>query len=100
MYARSQYLGREVSHEDYYRQFCHSGVVGLVKSVIGEAAILSSQDKQFNDIPLAKWDRLFSAIVGMCGRSHKIADPGGMSLSDAVCIAKQAAQIIREQHKA
>ena len=96
MKTRTQYMNKEISHNEYYGQFATSGVIDLVRAAIGEDKIKNSTDESFNDIPLRQWDNLNNSIRMICGRS--IADAngtGGISLSDTVCVAKAAARKIR-----
>lgn len=95
------------AHRTYYAQFVDSHVLAFVERQIGRAAILASTDEHFNDIPLARWDRLEPHMRELC--LSKLGDVNGAvsidehgarriawSLSDAVCIAKEAARQIAE----
>lgn len=96
-YTREQYIAGECSHETYYAQFVTSAVIETVKHNIGEDKIAASIDKHFNDIPLHKWDMLRTAIFHtMNSKKFGKLQPYGFALSDAVCIAKQAARMIKE----
>lgn len=96
--TRKQYLNGEVSHHDYYAQF-GKHLVSLVGSRFGIDRIKASTDPHFNDIPLNKWDNLAITVRMTVGRMLAEANGGGVSLSDCVCSAKAAAQIIREDSK-
>jgi hypothetical protein len=105
-YTRVQYMAKECTHDQYYGQFVTRGVTSLVLSVIGEHRIINSKDKYFNDIPLHEWDAL-KDFVRMSINTKKFMrltwpDYSGpnvvyWSTSDAVCIAKQVARMVREE---
>jgi hypothetical protein len=98
MFTRSQYMNKEVSHQEYYAQFCNQWVFALVERNIGLDVILASKDPHFNDIPLLWWDRLEDNIRAMVGSKIRQAE-GQCSLSDCVCTAKAAARILKEKHQ-
>jgi hypothetical protein len=101
--TRSQYTnalpkyGTEESlahHRAYYAQFVTEETKEIVRRYIGEDKIRASKDRHFNDIPLAKWDAL---ACGGLPRAIAFKDVGDFSsLAGEVCIAKEAAQQIRE----
>lgn len=96
MITRKQYLAQEVSHQEYYGQFVTDGVRRIVAAAIGNG-IFNSVDPHFNDIPLDKWDRLYFIIRSAVGRQiNEANDSVGVSLSDTVCVAKEAARQIRD----
>lgn len=97
-------------HDVYFDQFATRPVVQIVRQYITEEAILASKDPHFNDIPLAKWDRLKDQIGMAVGRylsesnitmyaADFVPQPGMnyYSLSDTVCVAKAAARIIKRR---
>lgn len=95
-YTRNRYMSGEVSHSDYYGQFVGASLRHDVGRIIGVDRIKSSEDPHFNDIPLKEWDNMTGLVRVYCGRA--IADAsgtGGISLSDTVCIAKEAARQIK-----
>lgn len=102
-FTRADYMStsadREASakaHRRYYAQFVTPGVRSLVESRIGKKAILASTDPHMNDIPLAKWDRLHQCLPLEPGIFKKLTGSNSYSLSDSVCIAKEAAKQIKE----
>lgn len=110
-YLAAPYEEQRAAHRRYYAQFVTPSVKGFVASVIGRDRILASTDPHFNDIPLTQWDALNPAIRDMCLSRKGDIDGAisadkfgrrsiGWSLSDAVCIAKEAAQQIREEAQA
>lgn len=99
-YLRREYLNRRVTHEQYYGQFVTNEVIDAVSRQIGVARILESNDPSFNDINLRMWDGIFPAIRALTHKKVFAANGGCyMSLSDSVCIAKEAARQIVLQHK-
>lgn len=96
MFTRSQYLNKEVTHNEYYAQFVTEGVINIVTRCIGKEAIINSTDEYYNDIPLKRWNALHSIILHTVGSAiAKASGTGGVSLSDTVCVAKAAAQQIK-----
>lgn len=80
-------------HREYWAQFVGPATIHHVERMIGRDKILASTDPAFNDIGLSLWDR--------CGASipMKIAFIDVMdfcTLSGLVCVAKEAAEQIRE----
>lgn len=97
MFTREQYLNRECTHRKYYGQFVNSSTISWVKTRIGKEALKRSTDKHFNDIPLRMWDAFHphlsfnKQVFSDCNNGSR-----GFSLSDTVCIAKEAARQICE----
>ena len=97
-------MNRECTHDEYHSQFCTPAVIAHVRRAIGEEKIKESRDVHFNDIPLRKWDALEPIMRLLSKRAMLQAAPVDSkpnqyfwSQSDGVCIAKQAARIIKEQ---
>lgn len=97
MYTRKQYMQKEVTHHEYYSQFVDDQVLSLVRECIGMRDIKASKDPHMNDIPLQRWDSMYPELRYLKAQQMLVADPGGMSLSDGVCIAKAAARILKEK---
>jgi len=97
-FNRAAYMNNECSHREYYGQFVSAMLIRQVVSIIGEQRINASTNEHFNDIPLAIWDRLEPLVKAYCGSA--LADSNastsggvrGISLSDCVCVAKEAAR--------
>ena len=98
-------------HRAYYAQFVTPAVLHYVQSAIGKNRLLGSTDPHLNDIPLVMWDRMEPVIRSMClSRMGNVngavsVDEFGRrtiawSLSDAVCIAKEAARQFIEKETA
>jgi hypothetical protein len=101
VYTRAQYLHDSqtdgpAAHRRYYGQFVTNGTKHRVVSSIGLARLLASSNLHFNDIPLHEWDRLVPALPGSAG-FNKAGDY--YTLSNGVCLAKEAARQIVENHK-
>ena len=98
MITRKQYMNNECTYREYYGQFVNSSVKNIVANHIGVERIKKSTDDSFNDIPLNQWDALNSSILNIAGRAIANANgTGGISLSDSVCTAKEAAKQIKEE---
>lgn len=99
--TRQEYMSGQATHAQYYGQFVTDDVTRFVVSQIGEKALRASTDPHMNDIQLAYWDLLHPVLRSMCG-AHlaKTGGTAGYSLSDSVCIAKQAARLWLEKNGA
>jgi len=98
LYTRKQYMedysgdNSEPFHR-YYAQFATPEVIEYVVRAIGADKILASTDEHLNDIPLRRWDALTPPINWQLLREAN--GNAGVSLSDKVCIAKEAARIFK-----
>ncbi len=108
--TRAQYLelntaGDRVSnaalHRQYFAQFVTEGIRNHVRNTIGVKAIADSKDEYLNDIPLHRWDQMQPSIMHLVNKSAWKEAHGHLSfsLSDTACIAKEAAQQIKESTK-
>lgn len=88
---------RAAAHRRYYAQFVTPSIKHLVMSRIGVDRIKASTHPHMSDIPLKEWDNLDSAIRPTGASIHKkINGVCAWSLSDTVCVAKEAAKQIKE----
>ncbi len=99
MITRKQYMRRQATHREYYAQFVDHSVKHWVLAVIGIERLLKCTDPRLNDISLQTWDRYHGLFcMSKAGRDcAKANEGGGVSLSDAVCVAKEAARQLIEQ---
>lgn len=98
-FTRDDYMAASgpETHRKYYAQFVTPAVKTFVAVQIGVGRIKASTDPHMNDIPLELWDRLHEQIRAHCvSLMRQIGGTGGYSLSDSVCIAKEAAKQIKE----
>lgn len=104
-YTRKQYIiNKECDHHTYWSQFVTEGVKELVLQQIPKEELMASVDPHFNDIPLERWDRMHAwvpqhvqqAISESNASMYPPGTPGGYSLSDMVCLLKEAARQIVE----
>lgn len=100
MITREQYMNKEATHREYYGQFVDQSVKDWVLGRIGIERILASTDPHLNDIHIEAWDRYFGTFqMTEPGRKcAKANGSGGVSLSNAVCVAKETARQLIEQH--
>ena len=98
-YTRKDYLAGVCNHAEYYSQFVTKDVTHIVVNRIGHNNLMHSTDEHLNDIPLIKWDKLHHILLPIVGRSLSIANGMGVSLSDTVCVAKQAARLYIDSQK-
>lgn len=98
-YSALDDAGRVALHRAYYAQFVTPSIIDYVRQLIGEQAIKTSVDPHFNDIALSKWDHLDILIRPIGARINKeINGQSAWSVSDTVCVAKEAARQIKEQN--
>lgn len=119
--TRAQYMNREIDHKSYYRQFVIETTIADVVRVFGieELDRAFTKDEHLNSIPLARWDafswlpvtstgvylqhinghRPFRSILAV---DREALTAAGETLTRAVlvCIAKQAAEVAIERHRA
>lgn len=119
--TRAQYMDREIDHKSYYRQFITETTIADVVRAFGieELDRAFAKDEHLNSIPLARWDSLSwypTATEGVYLQSRRGSGPfrsilavdrealtaAGEILTRAVlvCIAKQAAEVAIERHRA
>lgn len=96
MKTRRDYVHGDTDHRTFYGQFVDAAVRRGVAAHIGKDRILASTDPHFNDIPLREWDLLpfFGDSYRLCLKANGMK---ALSLSDKVCINKEAAAQIRER---
>lgn len=80
---------KERAHRKKYSKMVSTTLKNYVLECIGLTNIMSSKCEHFNDIPLKKWDKTAQAI-----------SVSGRSLSEGVCICKEAARQIKEEELA
>lgn len=109
--TRREYLvDRRVSHEDYYAQFVTAQTLNFVGGAF-DAERLSralDEDRHLNSIQLERWTSLTTRPVGRDGFASRLpfnralVAAAGESITRAtlVCIAKRAARMLVEQHRA
>ena len=102
-HTRADYRAGNCTHDEFYAQFVTPAILELVKSQIGEAKIKKSEDPNFNDIPLARWDILKDGIFLRLDKKKfkRLCSPDApagvmsWSFSDSICIAKEAARQVK-----
>jgi len=92
MITRAAYVMGRASHREYYGQFVEPGLIAVMVARFGIQRLRASTDPNFNDIPLALWDQQRGIVEIYAEKAHRAATGHGMSLSDCVCIAKEAAR--------
>lgn len=106
MYTAKDLRDKVCSHDEYYKQFVNQAIINYVGRIIGIEIIKNSTDEHFNDIPLVRWDALNVGIQQLLDKDfykkcHNITyaeeykNSFLWSLSQAVCIAKAAARVIK-----
>jgi len=98
MLTRTQYMSNEVTHDEFYSQFVTPSLISMIKNRIGRSRILTSTDRHFNDIPLREWDALVQFVRTSVGsKISRANEGGGTSISDCICVLKQAARLIKQK---
>lgn len=92
-----QYMDGEITHREFYGQFVNEYIKTIVRTRIPLKRLLASEDPHLNDIPLQEWDRLIFPlpVLSMHNAGMTIVN----SLSIRVCIAKEAARQLIDEHK-
>lgn len=98
MFTRQDYINGKINHNDYYAQFVTPQMLDSIASYIGSDKLLSSTDPHLNDIPLKQWDFL-PWEQSAFDKVREANGTGGVSLSDKVCIWKNAARQFIEREK-
>ena len=94
IYTHQQYMADShaegiAAHRRFFGQFVTPATIERVVEFIGKDNLLNSIDRRFNDIPLAKWEKITSQLPGSAG----FAKAGDYyTLSNGVCLAKEAAR--------
>lgn len=97
LFTRADYLSHMCTHRQYYAQFVLAGTKVKVLKHIGLTRLLPSAQYTFEDIPLHEWDRL---TTNLPGSSLLLQATGIYTLSDGVCLLKEAAmQLVEEYEK-
>jgi len=99
VFTAKDFIEGKCSYEDYYDQFVTKGVTELVSRHIKEERITASTEHSFNDIPLREWDALKDNVNPLVGNKFYEVNSCGLALGDCVCIAKRAAELIRENYR-
>ena len=100
-YTREDYLNHKCSHREYYAQFVNDAVKSMVTSSIPLAELLAATDKEnLNSIALARWDNIAGGYSTQLCRDKLKAAGDSPSLGGAVCILKEAARQIIDEHSA
>jgi hypothetical protein len=98
LFTHAQYMSspNPESHRRYFAQFVNKSVKLYVISRIGLKTILESKDEHFNDICLKQWDNLTYFLPNIQEIRFKTVGDFN-SLSNGVCILKEAAKQIKEE---
>lgn len=109
--TRADYMEGRATHRQYYGQFVNDEVKHSVMYKFGLERLLASTDEHLNDLPLREWDALggfifrYGEIVSRPATFYPIdgkllKEAGeGYSPAVAVCVFKEAARQIIEEHK-
>lgn len=107
MFTRAQYLNKECTHREYWAQFVTPSMKAMVKSNIGLERLQRSRNEYFSDVTTLKdWDWMKDATFRMLNmvKWREIQYPEyagltsvGWSLSDNVCLLKEAARQLVEE---
>lgn len=100
MITRQEYMDGKATHEQYYGQFVTDALKRAVTDRFGIETLVNSTDPHFNDIPLGQWDA-FSQTMPFLVSMRKVFEAQGnrgWSLATVVCLAKEAARQVKQEH--
>lgn len=93
-YTRADYMGRKVSHQEYYGQFVTAGVLQNLWNTFGEE-IVKSLDPYFNDIKISRFDVM--GLPAKVWNAYQTAESNSGSPAGRVCILKAGCAILRDE---
>lgn len=82
-------------HREYFGQFVTEGLIQFVVQTFTIERLKVSRDPHLNDIPLREWDSLHPFYSQGFARKRQVIDPeykGGWSISESICVLKEAAR--------
>lgn len=97
MFTKRDLIEGKCSYTQYYNQFVNDMVVRAVLKQIDSRYIIFSRDPLFNDIELYEWDCMRIAIQYAVDKELFAAAKDQFDFNTCVCIAKAAAQHIRNE---
>lgn len=102
LYNRMNYVSdKQIKHSTYYRQFVNDFIKKIVLSRFSIETLVSAfkTDPCFNNIPLKQWDNLTTRIEHSATFRNKLKEAGDYyTLAGAVCVLKEAAKMLVEEH--
>lgn len=100
MLTRNEYMADSQNlHRRYYAQFVTPGIFHMVeRRFTAERLVRCSDQLYFNTIPLHQWDQLVPMLERMVDRQLMKSLGEGWSLGTGVCILKEAARQVVENH--
>lgn len=107
MFTRKQYLDKQCTHREFWAQFVTNGMREMVRQRITLERLQRSSNEYFNDVTkLQDWDCMKDATFRMLDMKkwRELQYPEyigltsvGWSLSDNICILKEAARQIVDE---
>lgn len=99
MFTRKDYMDGRCDHRTYYAQFVTPAVFHMVeRRFTAERLVRCSDQAYFNTIPLTLWDMMVPVLERMVDRRRMKELGEGWSLGTGVCILKEAARQVVENH--
>ena len=100
MLTRQEYMKDSSRlHRDYYAQFVTPGIIRMVeRRFTAERLVRCSDQAYFNTIPLHQWDMMVPVLWSMADRQLLREAGEGWSLGTGVCILKEAARQVVQDH--
>jgi hypothetical protein len=94
--TRLQYTAHSAElHHAYFLQFAGKGYRSALSGLFGPEELLASNDPNFNDIDLSRWDDAARKLYPMVDHGRVVEAGAFYSLSMGVCVAKaMAAELI------
>jgi hypothetical protein len=98
--TRKQYLAHSADlFHAYFLQFAGNGYRSALAGMFGPEELLASQDPNFNDIDLARWDDAARKLYSRIDHQRVMAAGEIYSLSTGVCTAKAMARELVSWHR-
>ena len=91
-YTRQEYISNKCTHHEYYSQFATDSMKNLVGQFINKLKL--SDDNRVIGLDLDYWDYVAYHIPTDVVKAIRLANDGGISLSDRVCALKTTARIL------
>ena len=90
--TRKEYIANSSElHRQYNAQFVNNSIKVAVKNYFGIDALLNSNDKHLNDIPLEQWDSVGTRFKSHLNKEMK-KQGDFVSMAGIVCVMKEAAK--------
>ena len=94
-FTRDDFMKNRCTYRQYYAQFVTEDMKARLIRYLGLDTLLASKDEHLNDIGLRQWDLFIAGPLAISLKS--VGDFASLAVN--VCIAKEAARQIIEEHQ-